>query len=333
MENRLRLDQRLRWRNDAAHGGVKNLPEWAKFSLNLGIALSRVDPTERRLVVGLDTPTRRFLAALIAAGFVIHRDSIRPVTHSNLEEHFLELCSLPPGTPVTVRRQRRSMDATIIGVEERNGIPMLKVKTRNANNLLPMKLADDVTFDRRQLPKNELRSRKVEIPDLLAKVMPSEQARIFVTTKRFDCAIAGVINRVDDDLRCEEFAARRQATNEISTGCLQSLVRVEDHPGIGSRFRTRVLSPAGRNDGIHDSYEEPTLAIFDSRTAYDELVEVWLSSHHVAIVDRSEARAAEMADTFNLGYMDRIREVDAREVDLVEPPGSIAISIYEARSR
>src|SRR4051794_39201359 len=121
MEQQVNLHTKLRWRDETARNGLRPLPAWAQYACRIGASLAGTDPSDARIVIGIDTPSRGFIAPLVAAGFITQRDALLPVTQGALDQRFQDLCELPPGTPVTLRGQKRNTDAVIVGSEERDG--------------------------------------------------------------------------------------------------------------------------------------------------------------------------------------------------------------------
>src|SRR4051812_19186395 len=103
------VGQQLRYLSDKAASSLP-LPPWAAVMAGLGDALAKIDPQERRLVVGVTLPARGYAAALATAAHVIRRNQLDPMEPSDADLHFEILRAQPEGTPVRLLQGGRVHD-------------------------------------------------------------------------------------------------------------------------------------------------------------------------------------------------------------------------------
>jgi hypothetical protein len=120
------------------------LPYWAQFLADLGSAIAAETVPGKRTVAGLAVPVRSYAAAFVAAG-VVRARSAMPVRHSDPQEYFRWLATLPVGTPVSLTVGRKEYKGVFLGCEttshgRRAGVQvekMLKGKTGGLSRWFP----------------------------------------------------------------------------------------------------------------------------------------------------------------------------------------------------
>ena len=293
----------------------------------VGVALAETDPGSRRIVVGVALPTRGFAAALAAASYVLRRNQLDPIEPSDADAHFAALRQLAEGTPIKLMQGGRLHDGRLLGVEVREGAELLKVETRGMTRFLPRTLALDVRPAHGIARETDLRSRKIDVPPLLAGLVERRDAHAYATQSRIDTVLVGTLTALTADLTAAEFSVAGQPK---SVGCLQDLVRARDVAGAASGHRSALVA-AGADEDTPDEDDSgevrPGLVVFDGGRGYERLGHKWRGSLHLIVIDRSQPSAGAAAEALNLAYFERIDEHDLR---VGECPASMEFTAFEA---
>ena len=314
------LEHHLRYALEGDHAS-RALPQWAGVVAGLGEALAEIDPGQRRIVVGITLPARGYAAALAAAAHVLRRNQLEPMEPSDADIHFEVLRAQPEGTPIKLLQGGRVHDGRLLGIEEREGKELLTISTRGMKRYLPKAVALSVSVADRAKAGADLRSRRIDIPPLLAPFLTDKEAAAFMTQTRLDCVIAGTMTQIAADLTEPSFTADAGAR---SLGSLQDLARAAGAPGASSASRAQLIAGGASEEELPDN--APRLVIFDGGRAYVRLAHAWPASHHLVVIDRSHASAESAAEALNLAYFERVGDADVGPAD--RPP-SMEISAFE----
>lgn len=299
------------------------LPQWASLIAGLGAALAEIDPSDQRLVVGVTLPTRGYAAAIAAAAHVLRRNQLDPMEPSDADVHFELLRTLPRGTPIKLLQGGRVHDGRLVGIEVREGTERVEITTRGMARFLPRQIALNVRpADSVTTTTGDLRSRRIDVPPLLAGFVDGQQAAAYATQSRLDCLIAGTLTLTTTDLTSREFATE---SDPGSHGCLQDLARVSGVAGASSASRS-LLVAAGATEEVLPT-QTPRLIVFDGGRAYLRLGHCWGGSHHLVVIDRSHPSAEPAAEALNSAYYAR---VDECELSAAECPPSMELLSFEA---
>jgi hypothetical protein len=102
--------------------------------MRLGQLVARPVDTPRRAVAATTLPCGAYAAALVAVGCVLSRDPLGfnpdAPDDDELASHFATLCTLRPGTTVTVASGRIKRVGRFIGVDHSRGEPHLTIEQR-----------------------------------------------------------------------------------------------------------------------------------------------------------------------------------------------------------
>lgn len=310
----------------SAETAPRPLPAWACAMTRIGSSLAQIDPGHRRIVVGVTVPARGFAAALAAAALVLRRNQLDPVEPDDAEIHFELLRAQPPGTPVKLLQGGRLHDGRLRGVEERDGAELLAVSTRKMMRYLPKAVALNVRIsDSAVIAGSDMRSRRIDVRPLLAGFLAGQAAGAYATQSRLDCILAGTVTQLVADLTTAEFTTDGSAHEP---GCLQDLARANGAPGAASSSRSALVAAGVSEDELPP--ETPHAVIFDGGRAYTRLGHAWEESHHLVIIDRSQAAADGAAEALNLAYFERVSDAG---LEGIECPPSMEITSFEVMSR
>lgn len=302
----------------------ESLPLWAAIMTRIGADLAEVDPTQQPLVVGVTLPARGFAAALSAAAHVLRRNELDPVEPDDPDAHFDDLCALPEGTAIKFMLGGRLHEGRLLGRVERDGKEFLKIKTRGVDRFLPKKVALDVQMpDVARDSGQDLRSRRIDVPPLLAGLVDGPTADAYASRSRVDCILVGTLTALTADLTAREFVV---AESRSDVGCLQDLVRAQDVAGAAAGSRSALV--AGGTDEADLPSLEPHLVVFDGGRGYTRLGHRWPSSHHLVVLDRSSAQAEPAAEALNFAYFERAGDHNLGGRGI---PPSMELLAFEAR--
>ena len=82
-----------------------NLPDWAKYYIDIGCVIANYDNAENRLIVGLSTPIRAYATVLISLGMILSKIAASNIDNDRVS-HFEHICSLPINTRLLYTRNR-----------------------------------------------------------------------------------------------------------------------------------------------------------------------------------------------------------------------------------
>ena len=264
-------------------GEVHSLPAWTSLPIRVGSWLGDLSPGSESVFVAI-VPDRRLFAALCATSYVSE------ISHNLLgtegaREYYRELCTLPSGIPVTLRRKERIYygylkqkkgDWIGVQVEKEDGGSTERLIRPGRSSRIGML---DGEVDR--LPKNQrghqLRGNRGFIDALLPDVDPLG----FLSRSSHDCMIVGLLRRLREEVSAEGFAVERE--EEMITGCLQDILRVRQLGGKYENYRCTLHKRSG--DEPPDTSNPPGLIIYDGALAFMKWRHVQSSSNRLAILD------------------------------------------------
>jgi hypothetical protein len=135
--------------------GRRRIPAWAEGFVRLGASAAGAFLDGERLVAAVAVPTRAYAATLVGIGAVAARtppvlDQEQPSAEA-LEIHFRLLCSLRPGTTVTVRSGRAKNVGTFEGLESSDHGPLIVIKQKGFRQKFPKAGCHNVSLHGRSL--------------------------------------------------------------------------------------------------------------------------------------------------------------------------------------
>lgn len=322
-----RLGEALHFRSD----GWLPLPEWSRFFIGLGSALSVQDSGGHHSIAAVVAPTRAFAAAFAGVGAVIGRASL---VSQDTVAHNVMLHSLAPGASVTyLDAHSRSRIGRLSGWCERDRERYARVEVGGRMAILVPEnrwiYIEPSNKDTERLPRSA-RGRLVQAnAGLVATVLDEEAIADFLACSRLDCLIVGIENKLRDEIQETPFAALVRE-NSILEGTLQDLVRVRAFTRDGDSYHSEVVSPRRvRSIGKHDLVP---LVIFDGASSFLELSAAWPEASWIVILDRTEHRFADAV--LELDRCFATRRVDwSIPADIPKMPKGLECVVMELATR
>ena len=311
------------------NGVWKSLPQWCFAYRTIGQNIATRQHNERRLVLGLSTATRAYAAAFVALGTVEQRAS-ECVVSPEADDHFLELCSLEPGTAVSYldTEDDRLKDAIFEGYEERYDKFYIRIR-KNCDHrvdLLPPNFAARVQLSDKKmvkLPKHQ-RGRLIEENELLTACLGNINPFDYYTKSRLECLVIGNKKLLFEEFEHTYLCVPKQKGG-FCEGTLQDVVRVRQLIKDGLGYRASVHSD--REGGLPDSKPLPHLVLFDGASGFLKWRDEWRHAHWIVILDRTEARFEEAVNALNRECLEN--RLDNRAPCLPEPPTHVEALAYE----
>ena len=292
------------------------LPDWARYHLEAGLSIGRVQLKGQRCIHAIVVPTRDYAATLCASGAVLA--AYEDESSASAEQQFNELCESPEGTAVTLRDgrdRRRRMNGYLTNVRTGyDGEPLLGIqigRQDSGGTRYRIPLSEvwrvglvDQTDDQLQKPQ---RARMLQAVNPFAEdVLYPLDARRFTEPGNLGCLIVGARARVAAEAEHQGFATKPEhARSRPAPGILDDLLRLQKNAGARNPHRSTVL-PA-RASGIPESIAEqtPAVVVFDGANGYLKWRDRLRAAHAVVVLDRTDPRYGEAADQLQSDYVRR----------------------------
>lgn len=279
------------------------LPEWARFLILLGSALTTDANRGSRLVVSLAVPTRAYAASLCATGVVLGRVNTPDATDAI--GHFVRLRELSSGAAVMYRlNATRKMKCRFLEFRSENGIDYILLEAGGTlvhyvpaqQSLKVQPLEGKVE----RLPANPTVRTVRANTALIEIILGRRWADEFLGRSRLECVIIGNEASLRGEISRIPFAVADKKGHLVH-GHLQDVLRVRrfltgDHPYRSDIFSTRAFSE-GRASGL-----TPEVVIFDGANSFLRWTGPWQEANWVIVLDRSEARFPEAVSEVNRRY-------------------------------
>lgn len=304
------------------HGTETRFGAWAFDMLRLGQSISEFDATPP-ITLALSLPAGAFAGPLIAAGYIVGR-SIGPSQSAGTGDDvdpekvqlFRDLCALPQGTPVRLRKGNKAVRSVFDGIKVDYGREWAIIRFQRESKGSGRELIDEAQVDR-VLFARESRVSQVERQlgretsvDLgLARAFLSDDA---VLRRHFfrlsaDCALIGRVNRLTGEILSELRAYAYGG--KVIDGTLQDVLRV-------SRFLPAMESSRGKifkENGEHRALKRysPSLAVFCTASAYINVSPSVPAAHHAALLTPTERHFNDALDALNHGFLSKLKEISS----------------------
>lgn len=280
-----------------SYEGRRTVPAWAASLVQIGAdAVGTLNESAERLVAAVAVPTRAYAASLVAVGAVsanqplsFGRDDPSPDV---LDAHFRQLCSLRPGTTVTVGSGTGgSMRVgTFERVDMRDGEPVIVIRQRDFTQIIEKKGCH----------------------------------RIALRGRSLSCLLVGRINVFEEEIKSGDVVTRQSRP-------LQDILKVARFCGRrDSDVRSEVLSQGvDLPRELRDA--QPTLVVFDGTAALRRWREEWRSSPWLIVLDRTSPQFDEGVALVEEEYVQRATERIKDEPDLDVPLGGELMAFWSSR--
>lgn len=308
------------------------LPQWARFFIELGSALSCYEKGDTRFVVVLSLPIRSFASSLISAGIIISRIDLLSQTD---KRHIEIIASLKRGTPVSFRKPNKQMKGIFMGTVTRGGRSYFEIIAGNTSHYYPFESANKIEIldkDRFLLPKNQT-SKTLNPPSpLLKKILSKDLLFKFSMESKVECVILGQIKRLQHELCNTQLGFQNLEDGQIASGTLQDLVRVRDarFQPANMSHRSIVCPPNRRLSNQELNKFLNYVTVFDSHNGYLKWRHFYRKSNWIVILDRTEGNFENTIQVINDEYI-KFREDSMFRVSIPKPPAGIELMMYEVK--
>lgn len=264
-------------------GEAHSLPTWTSLPVKVGSHLGDLPPDSEAVFVAI-VPDRRFFAVVCAASYV-SATSHDLLDTEGAHEYYQDLCALPSGTPVTLRRKDRIYygylkqkkgDWIGVQVEGEEGGSTERLIPPGRSSRIGM-LDDEVD----SLPSNQRGRQLRGNREFVDAVLPDIDPLGFLSRSSHDCMIIGLLRRLREEVSTEGFAVEREG--EIISGCLQDILRIRQLGGKYENYRCTLHKRSG--DESPDTDNPPGLIIYDGALAFLKWRHIESPSIRLAILD------------------------------------------------
>jgi len=330
----------------AGQDGWHLLPGWASFFAAAGDAVATYNSTSLRLIIGAALPTRAFSAALAATEIVIMRSAIArtsSATGSDLTNRFDELCSMAPGTPVTLLNRAGNhatgaRDRKLKGVITECAVvheeKRLKITVDAGGGSYLIAAKDSWRVEPsvpRNLPKRQTGQLVPPMKALARQLLGEDKPGAAQPVSRLDCVVLGRASQIGREVLSVEFAVKTTG-GEFEKGTLQDVLRARRFVTCDASFYSEVLRVDGSKAAKSPSGIMPHVTVFDGARGFLRWRHLWRDSNWVVLLDRTAPHFDEAASALNTDLIqNRVDDSDVMK-DIPVPPG-IEIMAYTAARR
>jgi len=303
------------------------LPAWARFFIDVGIAVVTHENISKRALVGLALPARAYAAPLVAFGVTMGKfaSSSRDMEAAR---RFQQLCELKSNTPLLYRRNGKLIKVFFDGLEEMDGEMKLCLSTKGERYWITSRQALQVEFPAKEFsmlptrPSQRVRDRPSQF---LVSLFGIQTARAIVSQSSLDSLTIGSLYQLKEEIQDWPIAVRTETG--FASGFLQEVTRVRRFSKRTQAYRSEiyhVYSKECENTG----QEIPAVVIFDGGAGFSKWRDSWRQSDWVILFDQTETEFDVAVQAFNDEYIKS--PVGDRELSwFLAPPAYIPTSMYQ----
>lgn len=326
--------QRLHALQYVSANGVKPLPAWCRYFIDVGIAVAMHRPVEQRIVAVIAVPTKAYAALLLLSAAVTWLAAAKPTTDQCIHEHIEMLRRLPKGTPLVYRTQTNHIKrGTLQGWVGNGGEPYICMRMARRGKLTS-RFPPEATLGIEPMAREsykvskDLSVRKV-VPDsefeFLKAVLGDEIAGRHVSMSRNDCAVVGSAKTLREEAALVEVVLPRRRGNP-ARGQLSAIARLQCTQSGDVPCRTAVISAASAPDG-REQAPASAVAVFSGSLAFLKWRHSFPLSNWVVVLDRTEARFGDAVAEANQEYIQR-RSDSLVPVEMPVPPPGVETMVF-----
>jgi len=300
------------------------LPTWLAFFLELGHRVAVTHDRGFRTCAIVIPPVRSFGAAFAATGAVAGVALVaEPIL--DLEAHFADLCELPNGTALVVKKSDRIYAAAFRGVTEREGVPYLRIEYEHdgVTHYLPEGECRRVQVGaggKRSLPKRGRRTHSIGAAAI--EGILGERAPDFLSVPTVDAVLVGPVSVLEQELT----TVILRPTGQTASVPLCGLLRASRYLPDGGISRSLVLSDRTGEFAMPVD-DIPHVAVFDGGRALSRYRAEFPESSWIAVLDRCSTALREGVDVANEEYA--VRRGPAGYLDSLEVPEGTEFQAFE----
>jgi hypothetical protein len=298
----------------SGEGTWEPIPVWAQCLYSAGLALARLPANGTRVCLAVAAPCRGYASAFVSAGIAAGRAETGDLRPSG-QQWFERLCSLPLGTPLTLRRRngtilRGVFHGTDLGVRDGVGkIRLLVQKQKSGGGIwfiapdqardLYLSSGGSTTLPAR--PSFE----PVSCPRGFLRTFYPGDPEDYVLQTRHECRIIGRIGLLRQEL-LETRVGVPDVSRPVTAGTLQDLVRARNFLGEGEAFRSDLLTSSNALRAGAPIGSGPSFVVFDGAIPFLRASQFYPRAHLVAVLDRTESCFFEAVTALNQQYLYRL---------------------------
>lgn len=308
-------------------------PDWAKFYIQLGSAISNHDTQETFLITAISVPVRAFAASLITAGIVISRLSLPSTSDVSYIER---IASLPTSTPVTYRKNKKQYRGEYIGTICSGQQRYFCIRYEKGSEIfIPIESANKIEIQNKErisIPKIQT-GRDLAAPSLLLeKLVDKALLNKLVMESKLECLILGQINLIQHDL-CNLTIGYSAYGDHVADGRLEDLVRVKgaQFQPSAATHRSYVWSSSSRYSTQIMSKVSNYVTVFDNPLGFIKWRSFFRKSNWVVILDRTDRNFEFAIKDLNEEFV-QYRLSQQTRIILPNPPSGIDLMLYEVKA-
>jgi hypothetical protein len=301
------------------------IPQWARFFISLGAALSSAHSPQRRIVVALSVPTSSFAAAFIALGRVLGEPISEPAKRA-VDDHFDRLAALVPRRTWLIYFDGKALySGPFLGTLKLRGDDWIQMADprKKCTLTIPKQgcLLVDVQGENPTDKPVRLKNPKPFVRNFFNLI---EHYKILCSTTK-SVIVIGEKNRLRHELVQTPFAVP-SGTSPVD-GVLQDLIRIAKFSSIGLGYRADVYaSSRGRAVQKGASEAEGSLIILDGAASHCRWAHEYSHYDSVSILSRTESEYGTAVDLANARYLSRLD--DCLLPGLLDPPAGIELMAH-----
>ncbi|MCI0559429.1 MAG: hypothetical protein L0332_13075 [Chloroflexi bacterium] len=310
------------------------LPAWARFYLELGTILATLPATGNKSILALAVPTRAYVSAFIAAGLILMHAATSS-EHLQAEEHVRYLMSLPVGTPVLLRQERRRLQGIYRGYIHGFGKLYFSVQIERENRTtypIPSTEAYRIeTLDQEQveLPHRQ-KGRAIQKSAPLVSSLLGEAAARFSRETQLDCVLLGTRSVIEQEVGTQRFAII-SSRKEYQEGVLQDILRLRLLLAKNAAYRSHTIPVTSRHISAFARSLAPHTVFFDSGLSFLKWHQAWKGYHSVIVLDRTGRNFDSAREKLNQHFV-QYRLDNTRSLDIPPVPAGVELMLFEVGS-
>ena len=304
------------------------LPGWAKFFLELGESLSKLDYDNVRFTIALALPCRSYASAFVACGVACGRSRVSK--EGSDQKYYEKVLSLEVGTPLIYRDGNRKKKAIKkenhlyqgkmhIGIQVDEGFKTTKFVAPEHAWQIEVANKDAVVLPLQQ------KGREIPPPSELAKaILGDSHIYDFILRTRLDCVVIGPKNILQEELKAK--LAKTRSIKGDSPGCLADLIRVRELQPPGSAYRSSIFPAASKNNSVLLEGTPPFAVVFDGPYGFIKWRDSCRQSNWIVLLDRTDPNFNYAVTLVNQEHQNRSEK--ARKVKIPPLPPNVEAMIF-----
>jgi hypothetical protein len=303
------------------------LPDWARFFIDVGIAVISNENISKRAVVGLALPARAYAAPLVAFGVTMGK-FVASSRDLEATRRFQQLCELKSNTPLFYRRNAKLIKVFFDGLEEMDGEMKLCLSTKGERYWITSKQALQVEFPAKgfsTMPKRPSQRVRERPSQFLTSLFGVQTAKAITSQSSLDSLIIGPLSQLKEEIQAWPIAV--QTGEGFAKGFLQDVIRVRRFSKRTQAYRSEIYHVHSK-ECENAGQEIPAVVIFDGGAGFSKWRDSWRQSDWVVLFDQTEAEFDVAVQAFNDEYIKS--SIGDRELSwFPASPAYIPTSMYQ----